>query len=116
TAAWNDALFDGSAGSVHRILDTSLLLLHLGLGSRANLDYRDTADKLRQTLLELLAVIVGGGLFDLGTNGPYTALDVAGLAGTFDDGGVVLVDCDLLRTAEVFQLDVLELDAGIFAG
>ncbi len=36
------------------------------------------------------------------------------LAATFDDGGVVLVDGDALGAAEVFDLDVLELDAEVF--
>ena len=36
------------------------------------------------------------------------------LTAAFDDGGVVLVDGDALRPAQVFQLDVLELDAQVF--
>ena len=36
------------------------------------------------------------------------------LALTFDDGGVVLVDGDLLGLAEIRHLDVLQLDAEVF--
>jgi hypothetical protein len=36
------------------------------------------------------------------------------LAGALDDRGVVLVDRDLLGAAEVFERDVLELDAEVF--
>ena len=36
------------------------------------------------------------------------------LAGAFDDRGVVLVDDDLLRVAQVFDLHVFELDAQVF--
>ena len=64
-AAGDDALFDGRAGRVERVLDAGLLLLHLGLGRRADLDHRDAADELRQALLELLAVVVAGGVLDL---------------------------------------------------
>src|SRR5260221_10224184 len=39
------------------------------------------------------------------------ALDGLSGAGAFDDGGVVLVDADLLGAAELIELDVFELDA-----
>ena len=42
------------------------------------------------------------------------ALDVGLLAGAFDDRGVLLVDRDALGAAEVFERDVLELDAEVF--
>ena len=42
---------------------------------------------------------------------PSISLD---LPRAFDDGGVVLVDGDLLGPAEVFDLHVLELDAEVF--
>ena len=65
TAAGDDALFDGRLGGVHGVLDAGLLLLHLGLGRGTDVDDGDTADELREALLELLAVVVGGGLLDL---------------------------------------------------
>src|SRR6185503_11533016 len=51
TATGDDALFDGRASCVHRILDARLLLLHLDLGRRADADDRDAADELGQALL-----------------------------------------------------------------
>ena len=76
-AAGHDALFDGRARRVQRILDARLLLLHLGLGGRADLDDGDAADQLRESLLELLAVVVGGGLLDLACGSRlHAALDV----------------------------------------
>ena len=110
-AAGDDALLDRRLGRVHRVLDAGLLLLHLGLGRRADLDHRHAADQLGQPLLQLLAVVVGGRLLDLGADLLDPALDVLGLAGALDDRGVVLVDRDLLGLAEVVELDVLELDA-----
>ena len=64
-AAGDDAFFDGRAGRVERVFDAGLLLLHLGLGGRADLDDRDAADELREALLELLAIVVARGVLDL---------------------------------------------------
>ena len=113
-AARDDAFFDSSAGCVHRILNASLLLLHLGLGSSTDLDDGNAANQLGQTLLQLLAVVVGGGLLDLRANLLHAAFDLGILAAAVDDRGVVLVDGDALGGAEVFDLDVLELDAEVF--
>ncbi len=113
-AARDDAFLDGCAGGVHRVFDAGLLLLHLGLGSGTDLDDGDAADELGETLLELLAVVVGGGLVDLGADLLDAAFDFAILAAAVDDGGVVLVDGDALGGAEVLDLDALELDAEVF--
>ena len=58
-AAGDDALLERRAGGLQRVLDAVLLLLHLRLGRRADLDHRDAAGELRQPLLQLLAVEVG---------------------------------------------------------
>src|SRR5262249_36757847 len=57
-AASDDALFDGSAGGVHGVLNASLLLLQLGFGGCADLDYGNAANELGKALLELLLVVV----------------------------------------------------------
>src|SRR2546430_8407655 len=54
------------SGSMQSIFHASLLLLHLGLGGSADLDHGHTAGQLRQPFLQLLAIVVGSGLFDLG--------------------------------------------------
>ena len=64
----HDALFDGSLGRLHGVLDAVLLLLELHLGGRADLDDRDTAGQLGEALLELLTVVVGVGVVDLGAD------------------------------------------------
>ena len=74
-AAGDDALFDRRLRRVHRVLDARLLLLHLGLGRRTDLDDGDAADELRQPLLQLLAVVVRGGLLDLRADLLDAALD-----------------------------------------
>ena len=115
-AARHDAVLDGRLRGVHGVLDAGLLFLHLGLGGRADLDDGDAADELGEPLLELFAVVVGGGLVDLSPDLLHAARDgfLALLVARVDhDGRVVLVDRDLLGVAEVFQLDVLELDAEV---
>jgi len=113
-AAGNNAFLGSRLGGVHGVLDASLLFLELGFGGRTDLDDGDAADKLGEALLELLAVVVGGGVFDLLANLLDAAFDISGLARAFNDRGVVLVNSDLLGLAEVFDLDVLELDAEVF--
>src|SRR5947208_128008 len=110
-ATRHDAFFDRGTGRVERILDTRLLLLHLDLGRRADPDDRDAADQLCEPLLELLAVVVRGGVLDLRPDLLDAALDVGLLAGPVDERRVVLVDHDPLAAPEVLQGDVLELHA-----
>ena len=97
------------------VLDAGLLLLHLGLGGRADLDHGDAAGQLGQPLLELLAVVVGGGLLDLRADlrrcGPRSS---SCLAGALDDRGVVLVDRRPSWPGRGrSSVDVLELDAEV---
>src|SRR2546427_7187465 len=112
-ATGDDPLFHGRLGRVHRVLDSRLFLLHLSFGGRADLDDGDAADQLRQPLLQLLAVVVRRGVLDLGAELFHAPLDGGRRARPFDDRRIVLIDRDLLRLAEVFQLDVLELEAKI---
>ncbi len=103
-AAGDDPLLDGRLGGVHGVLDAGLLLLHLGLGRGADLDHRDAADELGQALLELLAVVVRGGLLDLVADlldAAGDGLTPLGVVRVGDDGGLVLVDDDLLGVAQV---------------
>src|SRR5690606_27077774 len=110
-AARDDALFDGRAGRVQCVLDARLLLLHLDLGRGTDLDHRHAAGQLGHALLQLLAVVVGGGLLDLRLDLLDAGLDRAGVAGAVDDGGVLLGDLHLLRAAEVVDGRLLELQA-----
>ena len=72
-AAGDEALLDRRAGRRERILDAVLLLLELDLGGRADLDDGDAAGQLGEALLELLAVVVGGGVLDLGLDLAHAA-------------------------------------------
>src|SRR5690606_35049134 len=54
----HDAFFNSRARCMQSILYASLLLFHFGLSGCAHLDDGNAADQFRQTLLELLTVIV----------------------------------------------------------
>src|SRR5581483_8282248 len=112
--ARHDAFFDSRFGRVHGVFDARLLLFQLGLGGRADFDDGDAADQLRQPLLQLLAVVIRGGVFDLGANLLDATLDLRALAGAFDNRRVVFVHDDLLSATEVPDLDAFELDAEVF--
>src|SRR4029077_19787841 len=64
-AARQDAFLDRRAGRMHRVINAILALLDLDLGRAAAADHRAAAGELGQTLLQLLAVVVRGGLLDL---------------------------------------------------
>src|SRR5580693_8200604 len=100
---------------MHRVVDAILALLDLDLGGAADADHRNAARELGKTFLQLLAVVVGGGLLDLRLDLRDAVLDVFLLAAAVDDRGVLLVDHHLLGLAEHRQRDVLELDAKVFA-
>src|SRR4051794_21578923 len=110
-AARHDALLEGRAGGLQRVLDAVLLLLHLGLGGRADLHDGDTARELREALLELLAIEVGVGVLDLRLDLVDAALDGIALAGTVHDRRGVLGDDDAAAATELRDLGVLELEA-----
>src|SRR4029077_16808809 len=97
-AAGHYPLFDRRLSRVHCVLNASLFLLQLGLGSSADLDDCHAADEFRQSLLQLLAIVVRSGVFDLRANLLDATFDVSGLADAFDDRCVVLVDADSLSS------------------
>src|SRR5262245_57168517 len=101
-------------GRVHRFVYAVLLFLALHFGDSANLDYGDAAGKLGHTLLEFLAIVVGGGVLDLLPDLGDARLDLGLLSGPADDGRVVLGDDHLLGAAKHVESDVLKLDAEIF--
>jgi hypothetical protein len=61
-ATGDDTVLDCSLGRVHRVVDAVLALLDLDLAVAADADDGDPARQLGPTLLELLAVVIGGRL------------------------------------------------------
>ena len=89
-AARHDAFFDRGACGVQRVFGARLLFLHLHFRRSAYLDNGNAAGQLGQSLLQLLAVVVGGGFLDLGANLLDAAFNVGFGAGAVDDRGVLL--------------------------
>ena len=86
--------------SYTHLLDAELLLLHLYLGGGTHADDRHAAGHLGQALLELLAVVVGGGSLDLALDLVDAGLDGVGGAGAVHDDGVLLGDLHLAGAAQ----------------
>src|SRR4051812_29795133 len=110
-AARHDALLEGRAGGLQRVLDAVLLLLHLRLGGRADLHDGDAAGELGEALLELLAIEVRVGRLDLRLDLVDAALDGLRVTGAVDDRRGVLRHDDAAGAAELRDLRVLELEA-----
>ena len=64
---------------MQRVIDAILALLNLDLAAAADADHHNAAGELRQPLLQLLTVVVGGGLLDLRPDLVAAALEL-GLA------------------------------------
>ena len=103
STARNDALLNRSAGGVQCIFHPGLLLLELDLGGGAHVDHSHAADQLGQALLQLLAVVVGGGVLGLCADLLDATLDGLAAAGSVDHHGLVLRDHDALGLSEVAE-------------
>src|SRR6266536_1054894 len=115
STAGHDAFLDSRLGVADRVLDAVLALLQLDLGSCTGLNDSDAAGQLGQPLLQLLAVIVGVGVVDLGTDLVHPAGDLLGVAGTIDDRCLVLGDDHLTSLAQQLNVCRLQLEADRFA-
>jgi hypothetical protein len=101
---------------VSGVFDAVLLLLQLDLGRGADLDDGNAAGQLGQALLELLAVVVGVGVVDLGAGSGSTRPSICVVvAGAVDDRGVVLGRRRRFGAAEQVEAGVLELQADLLA-
>src|SRR6185437_13672901 len=114
-AAGHDTLLDRGPRVAHRVLDAVLALLELDLGRRAGLDDGHAAGQLGQPLLQLLAVVVGVGVVDLGTDLVDPARDLVRVTGAVDDRGLVLGHDDRASPAEHAEVDALQLEADFLA-
>ena len=100
------------------VFHAGFLFLHFGFSRSADVDDGHATGELRQTFLQLLAVVIARGLGDLAADLIHAALDLGGLAVAFNDGAILFVHDDALRTAEVFegeQVNAVEtLDSQVF--
>src|SRR5690606_25804624 len=80
----NDAFFNGSAGCVQRVVDAVMALLVFHFGGTTDADDGNATGELGQTFLQLFAVIVRSGFFDLCLALANAGLDVFLGAGTIN--------------------------------
>ena len=78
------------------------------------MNHGDAAHQLGEAFLQLFAVVIGSGFFDLGADLLHAGLDFVGLAGAVNDGGVFLVDDHALGGAERGQGQAFQLHAAFF--
>src|SRR5712691_1768963 len=114
-ATGDDTLLDGGLGVAHRVLDAVLALLQLDLGGRAGLDDGHAASQLGEPLLQLLAVVVGVGVLDLGLDLVDPASDLVLVAIAADNRRLVLGDDYLAGRAQHVELGAVQLEADLFA-
>ncbi|MCY1522089.1 hypothetical protein D9M68_569340 [compost metagenome] len=89
------------------VFDARLLLLHFHLSGGANPDHRYATGQLGDPLLQLLLVVVAGGLVDLPPDGLDAGFDCCALARAADEGRVLLLNFDALGMPQIFQHDIL---------
>jgi hypothetical protein len=77
---------------VHGVVDAALAFLHLNLGGATDANHRDATRELREAFLQLLAVVVRGGLFNLRLDLGNARLNICPLTSTADDSGVLLIE------------------------
>ena len=108
-ATGHDALLERRPCGLQGVLDAVLLLLHLRLGGRSDLDHGDAAGELCEPFLQLLAVEVRVGVLDFGLDLVDAALDRLGVTGAVDDRGRVFGHDHATGATELLDLGVLEL-------
>ena len=91
---------DSRLRRVECILYAVFLLFHLHLGGSAYVQDSHATGELAQTLLELLAIVIGSGDFNLFLDSRYAVFDLGCLSGTAYDGGILLGDGHLLGLTE----------------
>ncbi len=110
----DDAFLDGGSGRAQRVLDPVLLLLELSLGRGADLDHGNATGELRESLLELFAIKVRGGVLDLGADLRDASLDIFLGTLSVNERGVVLGGDHTSGGAEIFLGDAVELATDLF--
>src|SRR5450759_1133487 len=114
-ATGDHAFLDAGPHGGQSVLDAVLLLLELDLGGRAHLDDGNAAGELGEALLELLAVVIGGGVLDLDSDLRNSSLHGLRRTGAVNDCSVVLGRDDAAGLAEVLNRDGVELAADLLA-
>ena len=109
----NNPLLHRSTSGIEGILHPGLAILHLRLRSSTHVDHRNTPHQLGQPLLQLLPIIVAGGLLNLNPDLLDPTLQGTAFAHPLDNGGVVLVDAYPLGPTQIVHVHIFQLDPQI---
>ena len=90
-----------------------LLLFQFHFSGSANFDHTYATSQLGQALLELLAVIVAGRLFNQGADLAHTSLDLLLFASPLDDSRVVFGNYNCAGPSQVTETGILKFEAGL---
>ena len=113
-AARYHAFFNGCAGCVQRVFNAGFLFFHFDFGCCADFDNSNAACQLGNTFLQLFAIIIRRGVFNLTTNLRNAAFDVRFAAMAINDGGVFFRYHNLLGLAKVVQGRFFQRQANFF--
>ena len=91
------------------------LLFELNFGGGTYFQNGHPTGELRQTLLELLPVVVGVSVVDLVLNLFNATSYISFVTSTFDDGGFIFCHNDAARSAKKVKCCVFELESDVFA-
>jgi len=109
----NNAGGGGSLGGGESINGAVLLLTDLSLAGTTNLDHGNTTGDLGEALLELLLLVLGGGVGNGGLEKLDALLNIGLVACTVENDGLVLGNGHLLGLTKHVELSVLELETNI---
>src|SRR3712207_230068 len=96
TTTGYNALFDGCTSSAQSVVNTIFLLLHFHFRVGTYVEYSHATCQFGQTLLQFLLVIRALGVGDFILYLCHTVSNALLLAGSVNDGSVVLRHCHLL--------------------
>ena len=96
------------------IIHSVFLFLHLYFRSCANIENCNATSELRQSLLQLLLVIVRSGGFHLCLDLSDACFDGILFTSAIDNGSVVFVNGHFFSTAEIRQRDIFQFQTGFF--
>src|SRR5699024_2381663 len=102
----DDTFFNGSFRVADSVFDASFAFFELDFGCCTGTDDCDTTGQFGQAFLQFLTVVIRIGVFDFGTDLGDTACDLLGVAGTFDNGGLVFGDDDLAGGTQHIEVGV----------
>src|SRR5579885_2868976 len=100
SAARNDPFGDRGSGRRNRVVERLFAAFHFGFGGGADANHGNAAGELAKAFLELVAIVVAGGLFDLLAKLLLARLDRVLLAESADYLGVVAIGDHPLRLSE----------------